>query len=437
METRIDQIDKSSATKIVKRLLKAPVAPGVYYSKFINAGTNFILDILEEEYFVDTLQDGISCFKYLQGYYGSGKTQFINSLAARAWDNDIVTSISSIGQDCPFNSPASIYKSIMANIIPPPELGRDPTEERGIELLIDTWIRRKLRKLGISEGQSVPPQAREQIEKPFKSVAMGARDVQALYGIQALGKALVELQCGGGLTTESREIIAWIRGEKIRSRNLRENNALTEPVFDANAFARLMTIFSFLRKRMGFKGFFIAFDEGTETASFRRGSVKQKQAIQNMLTMINKDEEDEFAGVMFLYSATPDFRNDVIEKYAALNDRIGDASFSAGSPMVPFIDLDALDTDEIIREMGKKILSLFAIYSEMDWDTDAQEKNIELLTRAEKEQYGLGSEIRRAFTYHFCMLLNSFVKAKQTDKVLSDEEAMDLVNNTSLPTREN
>jgi hypothetical protein len=38
---------------------------------------------------------------------------------------------------------------------------------------------------------------------------------------------------------------------------------------------------------------------------------------------------------MFLYTATPDFRSEVIKNYRALHDRIGTKAFSRGSPTVP------------------------------------------------------------------------------------------------------
>ena len=74
-------LDKSEAIRIKAQLISNPVAPGVY-SHFINVGTNNIIEPLEDNYFRTEMPLGISCFKYLQGYYGSGKTQFINSLAA-------------------------------------------------------------------------------------------------------------------------------------------------------------------------------------------------------------------------------------------------------------------------------------------------------------------------------------------------------------------
>lgn len=204
---------------------------------------------------------------------------------------------------------------------------------------------------------------------------------------------------------------------------------LHKPVKDDSAFNRLKTIILFMTKRMGVKGFFIAFDEGTRTVSFRRGSVKQKQAIENLLTMINDGADGKFPGVMFLYAATPDFRNDVIRKYPALNDRIGEA-FKHGSPIVPFIDLDTLDTDEIVRQMGVRLLEVFGIAEGIIWNNDFQTQNIEYLLDAEKSTYGIGSEIRRAFVYHFCILLDS---QKVHQRTYEREKILNFIQNHEMP----
>ena len=167
-------------------------------------------------------------------------------------------------------------------------------------------------------------------------------DTQAASAISALGMRLVDHQCGAAFSSFDTELIHWLRGENIRSRGLREEFTLHEPVRDETAFRRLKTIIKFLRTRLGCRGFLIAFDEGTRTASFRRGTVGQRQAIENMLTMINENAEGEFGGVMFLYAATPDFRSEVIQRYTALNDRIGTVPFRPGRPMTPLIELEAL-----------------------------------------------------------------------------------------------
>ena len=95
-------IDKSDAKRLIQKLLNAPIAPG-RDSYFINVGTEPIINALDQNYFRGDLADGIGCFKYLEGDYGSGKTQFINSLAQRAGENDVVTAIVTVGAECPFN----------------------------------------------------------------------------------------------------------------------------------------------------------------------------------------------------------------------------------------------------------------------------------------------------------------------------------------------
>ena len=67
-------IDKDEAQRIRSNLLNAPLAPGGY-SHFINAGTDWVLDILEKEYLKQRLPAGAACFKYLQGPYGSGNPE--------------------------------------------------------------------------------------------------------------------------------------------------------------------------------------------------------------------------------------------------------------------------------------------------------------------------------------------------------------------------
>jgi P-loop Domain of unknown function (DUF2791) len=422
------RLDISEARRIKAQLVANPVAPGVY-SHFINVGTNNIIEALEKNYFQEEMPLGISCFKYLQGYYGSGKTQFINSLAARAWQNNVVTSIANVGIECPFNSPLAIYKAVVSNMIPPPEPGEDPEDDRGIEVIFRNYVNQKLKQYGVVGGKSVPPEVKLLIEHPFTEMFIGTPDPQAAIALQHLGRLMLNVACGGTPTPADMEIIPWMRGDDIKSKHLREMG-LHKPVKDDSAFNRLKTIIMFMTKRMGMKGFLIAFDEGTRTVSFRRGSVKQKQAIENLLTMINDGADGKFPGAMFLYAATPDFRNEVIQKYPALNDRIGNFAFKPGSPMVPFIDLDMLDTRSIVSQIGARLLEVFSIASDVKWNQQIQENNIERLMMAEEKRYGIGSEIRRSFVYHFCILLGTQIHQQLE---LSDNEAELFIADNQLP----
>jgi hypothetical protein len=427
------EISKSDAKRIRNKLMNFAVAPG-QYAHFINAGTDDILTILEQEYFQEELVEGISCFKYLEGDYGSGKTQFIHSLAERARTNDIVSSIVDIGQQCPFNSQLSIFNAIMASFIAPSADDSVASEEKGIEILLRIWITNKLRELGWSSGQEVPDMARQQVEKPFTKIWLGAPDTQMASALMGLGKRLLDMESGAQASGLDRDLIAWVRGDKIRSKNLREVYSLHEPTRDETAFKRLKTAIEFLRTRLGFKGFFIAFDEGTRTNTFRRGSVKQKQAIENMLTMIN-DAGGQFGGVMFLYAATPDFRGDVIQNYRALFDRIGSVAFVPGRPMTPLITLESLNTEKVIREIGEKLLVVFSKADGIVWDQEIQSQNIETLIQGIKNVEYLEEDAvpPRIFVYQFCRLLD---QQKFEQKNISVEDAQTFVQTHVIPDSE-
>jgi hypothetical protein len=167
LDIAISAID---ARRLASKLLNAPIAPG-NYSHFINVGTDHILDALDLNYFRGDLADGLGCFKYLEGDYGSGKTQFINSLAQRASEQNVVTALVTVGADCPFNSPAAIFGAIMESFQPP--VGAERAEGKGIEVVINSWIVHTIRQLGAEPGDDVPELVQRQIEQQIGGALEG------------------------------------------------------------------------------------------------------------------------------------------------------------------------------------------------------------------------------------------------------------------------
>ena len=399
MDIAISSID---ARNLISHLRNAPVAPG-RYSAFINAGTGHIIDVLDRNYFRGELAEGIGCFKYLEGDYGSGKTQFINSLAQRAAEQDIVTAIVSVGVNCPFNSPAGIVRAVMSSFRPPIEVEVGGNEGVGIEILLDSWIQGRILEHGAEPGPTVPDTVQRHIKDQLTGLWKGAPDTQMAAGLKALSLRLLKINCGGNESLIDTELISWMRGDRVRSVALKEVG-IYEPLIDGNAFSRLKTVIAFLRTRMGYRGFLIAFDEGTRTTSFRRGTVKQKQAIENMLTMINDTATGEFGGVMFLYAATPDFRSETIKDYKALGDRIGTAAFKEGRPLVPLIVLEHLHSKDVLRQIGERLLEVFGKAYYIEWDTTLQKANMDLIIEAQKAQQ-FDTPKPRFFVYQYCRFL--------------------------------
>lgn len=420
-------ISRGDAQRLLNVLMNAPIAPRKY-SYFINAGTGHILDALDQNYFRGQLAEGLGCFKYLEGDYGSGKTQFINCLAQRASEQDVVTAIVTVGIECPFNSPSAIFQAIMGSFQPPFEAQLDGNEPRGLEVLIDSWIRRRIKQLGAEPDNDVPDLVQRQIEEQIGGLWRGAPDPQMASALSTLSHRFLKLACGAITSGSDNELIAWVRGDNARSTTLR-SMGLFEPVRDDNAFRRLKTVIAFLRTRMAYQGFLIAFDEGTRTSSFRRGSVKQRQAIENLLTMINQNAEGEFGGIMFLYAATPDFRSEVISTYRALQDRIGSTAFSKGSPLVPLINIEEANSREVIYRIGEKLLAVFSQAHGKQWDQEIQNSNMKEIVSAE-EEFLFETPKPRFFVYQYCRFLAQQLKRECS---ISTEQATDFVNNNEPP----
>jgi hypothetical protein len=224
------------------------------------------------------------------------------------------------------------------------------------------------------------------------------------------------------------ELVSWVRGNNVRSTSLK-NMGLFEPVRDDNAFRRLKTVIAFLRSRMGYRGFLVAFDEGTRTSSFRRGSVKQRQAVENLLTMINQNSEGEFGGVMFLYAATPDFRSDVISTYRALHDRIGTKAFSKGSPQVPLINIEDANTEDVIFSIGGRLLAVYSKAYGVAWDTEMQAANMRSIVAAQKAVL-FETPKPRFFVYQYCRFLEG---QRDGQRAISAKQASEFVNNNEPP----
>ena len=199
-------ISKGDARRLISTLLNSPIAPG-RYSHFINVGTEHIIDALDQNYFRGDLAEGIGCFKYLEGDYGSGKTQFINSLAQRASENDVVTALVTVGAECPFNSPAAIFCAIMESFQPPADAYTG--DAKGIETLIDSWIGTRIRQLGAEPGDDVPDLVQRQIEEQLGGLWKGAPDPQMASALTALSKRLLKTSCGATEAVADSELISW------------------------------------------------------------------------------------------------------------------------------------------------------------------------------------------------------------------------------------
>jgi hypothetical protein len=152
-----------------------------------------------------------------------------------------------------------------------------------------------------------------------------------------------------------------------------------------------------------------------------QGVVRGRGRNREPPTMINQNAEGKFGGAMFLYAATPDFGSEVIKNYRALHERIGTKAFAKGSPMVPLINIEEANSEDVIRSIGEKLLAVFDKAYGVTWNKAVQMTNMMAIIAAQKNVL-YETPKPRLFVYQYCRFLDS---RRAGQNAISVEQASD------------
>ena len=189
----------------------------------------------------------------------------------------------------------------------------------------------------------------------------------------------------------------WLHGEEVSPEDMRDLRTIgvTEKINKNNAFKMLRSLCQAVRA-LGYTGLALLFDEGDRMLSI--GGKAEKVATDNLREVIDRCRED-LPGALFMYAVPPDFLNDVVPKYPALQQRVQAPNyFSRTNPFSPQINLEHLDIpdEELLPEIGYRLLPIFEIAYDVKLDPDMQAQNIALLSEAACQSY-LAISHRRLF----------------------------------------
>jgi hypothetical protein len=98
--------------------------------------------------------------------------------------------------------------------------------------------------------------------------------------------------------------------------------------------------------------------------------------------------------------------------------------------MTPLIELQGLNSDSMIREIGKKLMGVFGKADGIDWDECIQHSNIDMLLEALKGTKYYEKVPPRDFVYSYCRLLD---QQKHGEILLSYEDAEAFVRSHEIP----
>lgn len=366
-----------------------PLSKGVSY---YNVGNESLLNAIDRHYLGSYLADGGAVFKLVVGDYGSGKSHFLYCVRDRAWQrNFAVSKVDLSPKESPYDDQRRVYAAVAASIIWH-ELGDGGEDERGLARFLEGTLRRIVHARGLDlddAGAAEVPEVRALLH------TLATTPIDSLSFQKATQGYLLALLRGQELRQES--LGRWLQGDEISPEDGRDLRSIgvTEKINKNNAFKVLRSLCQTVRA-LGYSGLALLFDEGDRMLSV--GGRSEKVATDNLREVIDRCRED-LPGALFLYAVPPAFIYDIVPKYPALQQRIqAPGYFSKSNPFSPQINLERLDVpdEELLREIGFRLLPIFEAAYATKLDADAQARNIATLSEAARSSY-LAISHRRLF----------------------------------------
>jgi hypothetical protein len=366
-----------------------PLSKGVSY---YNVGNESLLNAIDRHYLASYLADGGAVFKLVVGDYGSGKSHFLYCVRDRAWERDFaVSKVDLSPKESPYDDQRRVYAAVASSIIWH-ELGDMGEDERGLMRFLEGTLRRMVAPHGLELDE---PNAAElpEVRALLQSLATTTVDSLSFHkAIQGFFMALLR-----GQERRQEGLGRWLQGEEVSPEDMRDLRSIgvTEKVNKNNAFKMLRSLCQVVRA-LGYSGLVLLFDEGDRMLSV--GGRSEKVATDNLREVIDRCRED-LPGAMFIYAVPPAFMNDIVPKYPALQQRIQAPNyFSRSNPFSPQINLDRLDLpdEELLTQIGFRLLPIFETAYNTKLDADAQAANIAIFSEAARNSY-LAISHRRLF----------------------------------------
>lgn len=390
-----------------------PPARGV---QFFNAGNNSLLDALDEYYLSSYLQDGGGTYKMVVGDYGSGKSHFLYCLRDRAWSKGFaVAKVDLSPVETPYNDQRLVYAAVARNLIWHEE-SDEISDETGLPRFLEGTLERVL---------GGPPTLDSLTHPNYR----GLVDTLESTAIDSLAYRAAVLAYFDALIRDFDErldsLTRWLLGSNTTpddTKILREVG-VTGKISRTNAFRMLRSLVQTIRA-LSYGGLILLFDEVDRMSSI--GGKAEKLATDNLREVIDRTRDD-LPGAMFVYAVPPQFINDIVPRYPALQQRVrAPGRFSRANHFSPQIALDHLDLDEndLLLAIGEKLIPIYETAFETTLDRPIQQANAVILANVARDVF-LDVSHRRLFVKAFITELARQHAGSQ--HLLTEDEAIAII----------
>ena len=407
---------KPVARRIIE-ILGSSGTPPVKGVAYFNVGNRSLLDTLDEYYFSSYLSDGGAAYKMVVGDYGSGKSHFLYCLQDLAWSRGFAVSKVDLSPvETPYNDQRLVYAAVVRNLVWHEE-DETMTDERGLSAFLEGTLRRFV------DGD---PFSLETLSHPNYQ---GLVDTLEAAAIDSLAYKNAILAYFEALIREQDErldsLTRWLMGVNTTpedTKRLREVG-VTGKITRPNAFRMLRSLTQTIRS-LSYSGLVLLFDEVDRMSSI--GGKAEKLATDNLREVIDRCRDD-LPGAMFVYAAPPQFINDIVPRYPALQQRLrSPGRFSHANHFSPLINIDHLDLDEndLMLAIGEKLIPLYEIAYDVQLDEKTQQANAAIMANVARDVF-LDISHRRLFVKSFVTELAR--QQAEGQHLLSEAEAMAII----------
>jgi hypothetical protein len=408
-------ISKALARQIVEVLGSSGTPPsrGVQY---FNVGNQSLLDALDDYYLSSYLQDGGATYKMVIGDYGSGKSHFLYCLRDLAWHRGFaVVKVDLSPVETPYNDQRLVYSAVARNIIWHEE-DETMTDERGLVPFLEGTLQRI-----VGEAISLETASHPNYRGLVDTIEVTPIDSPA-YKAAVLGyfEALIREQ-----DERLESLSRWLLGSPTTpddTKILREIG-VTGKITRPNAFRMLRSLAQVVRA-LSYSGLILLFDEVDRMASI--GGKAEKLATDNLREVIDRCR-DELPGAMFVYAVPPQFINDIVPRYPALQQRVrAPGRFSHSNHFSPQISLEHLDLDEndLMLNIGEKLIPIYEAAFGAELNQTVQYGNAAILANVARDVF-LDISHRRLFVKAFITVLAQ--QHATEERLLTEGEAAAII----------
>jgi len=385
-------LDQAAARRLINSLKKGttPLDLAIH----LNVGNERWYDAAAE-FYADVEVDGDSVVRFINGYYGDGKTHFLGMLRTLAIRRKWMVSYVTL-ENTPIHKFDVLYTAVVKSFQIPEAIALAPwlsdNGRRGAAALLSAFFSKSYQEINGSLG-------RDGLDK--MAVIQGMRErtsrIVARIGVhELLAKALQGFVSGAmsGRLDVLQDIAAWVEGQPVTFREL----GLTKRV-SGNLARDFLRSLAFVAKNSGISGSLILLDEAErimdQSAAVRR---KSYGVIRDLLD--NADDQGGMPSSMIYIAATPEmFSSETgFAEYDALRSRLANSS---PLTIAKFIDWRAVIVDLVktplphnhLIQLAHKVRGVHEIARQWNASQSLSDKDIQAIIK--KIESGAGSQVSR------------------------------------------